>query len=1509
MAIGPSLHIVGTLSDQTTTDAAAIHPFASVQVVDNVPDQIETVIVSESQAQGGALTHLGSGSFNAVTGIYTDSGTAAQITADLQGLTFEPTAHQVTPGQSVTTNLALVVEDNFGGVAQDATTSVTATAVENAPVISGTAAGQTTTDAAPIHPFANVQITDVDAGKVETLTVSEGQAQNGALTHLGSGSFDAATGIYTDSGTAGQITADLQGLTFEPTAHQVTPGQSVTTNLALVVEDNFGGVAQDATTSVTATAVENAPVISGTAAGQTTTDAAAIHPFASVQITDVDAGKVETLTVSEGQAQNGALTHLGSGSFDAATGIYTDSGTAGQITADLQGLTFEPTAHQVTPGQSVTTNFALAVKDNFGGVAQATTSVTATAISPSLHTVGTLSGQTTTDASAINPFAGVQVVDNVPGQIETLTVSESQTQNGTLTHLGSGSFDAATGTYTDSGTAGQITADLQGLTFAPTAHQVAPGQSVTTTFTVTTKDAFSGTIQDTSTSVTTTAVENAPVISGTAAGQTTTDAAAIHPFASVQITDVDAGKVETLTVSEGQAQNGALTHLGSGSFNAATGIYTDSGTAAQITADLQGLTFEPTAHQVAPGQSVTTNFALVVEDNFGGVAQDPTTSVTAISPSLHTVGTLSSQTTTDAAAINPFAGVQVVDNVPGQIETLTVSEGQAQNGTLTHLGSGSFDAATGIYTDSGTAGQITADLQGLTFEPIAHQVTPGQSVTTNLALVVKDNFGGVAQATTSVTATAISPSLHTVGALSSQTTTDAAAINPFAGVQVVDNVPGQIETLTVSEGQAQNGTLTHLGSGSFDAATGIYTDSGTAGQITADLQGLTFEPIAHQVTPGQSVTTNLALVVKDNFGGVAQATTSVTATAISPSLHTVGALSSQTTTDAAAINPFAGVQVVDNVPGQIETLTVSESQAQNGTLTHLGSGSFDAATGTYTDSGTAGQITADLQGLTFAPTAHQVAPGQSVTTTFTVTTKDAFSGTIQDASTSVTTTAVENAPVISGTAVGQITTDAAAIHAFANVRITDLDAGKVETLTVSEGQAQNGALTHLGSGSFDAATGIYTDSGTAGQITADLQGLTFEPTAHQVTPGQSVTTNLALVVEDNFGGVAQDATTSVTATAVENAPVISGTAAGQTTTDAAAIHPFASVQITDVDAGKVETLTVSEGQAQNGALTHLGSGSFDAATGIYTDSGTAGQITADLQGLTFEPTAHQVTPGQSVTTNFALVVKDNFGGVAQATTSVTATAVENAPVISGTAAGQTMTDAAAIHPFASVQITDVDAGKVEKATVVMTQPQNGALTHLGNGHYDAATGVYTDNGTATNVTADLRALSFQLTAHEAGPAQSISTSFALIVQDNFGDAASDSTTSVVTQLLAHKPQSSGAVHLNPPENGNDLAPAAQKASALYPEAKAGNYPIPPEQTAYHHQLQAMILTLSWQDHSQVNDQAGHDLSYIHGALTADHGHDSGLSTAHHDLSVSNEAGNSDQTHHFGHFDHMQSHHF
>jgi plastocyanin len=213
--------------------------------------------------------------------------------------------------------------------------------------------------------------------------------------------------------------------------------------------------------------------------------------------------------------------------------------------------------------------------------------------------------------------------DNAAEQM-TVTVTQDVTANGSFTTL-AGFTNNGGGVYTFTGTRAQATTALRGLVFTPTNHQVVPGQTVTTGFTIQVNDGLTAT--DTTTTVIATAINNPPTITGTIAGQQVNDNATIAPFTTTVINDPDnAAEQMTVTVTQSNVLNGSFTTL-AGFTSLVPGVYTFTGTRAQATAALNGLVFTPTAHQVSVGSTVTTTFTVVVND--GLVATNSNTSVVA----------------------------------------------------------------------------------------------------------------------------------------------------------------------------------------------------------------------------------------------------------------------------------------------------------------------------------------------------------------------------------------------------------------------------------------------------------------------------------------------------------------------------------------------------------------------------------------------------------------------------------------------------------------------------------------------------------------------------------------------------------------------------------------------------------------------------------------------------------------------------------------------------------------
>ncbi len=168
------------------------------------------------------------------------------------------------------------------------------------------------------------------------------------------------------------------------------------------------------------------------------------------------------------------------------------------------------------------------------------------------------------------------------------------------------------------------------MVFTPTAHQAAPGSTVTTKFTLGVTDLGGGTASNSATAVVATASTDAPTITGTVGNQGTTDLVAINPFSTATIGELDDGAMPTVTITlrAGGAASDASGHLsGTGLIETSAGIYSlAAASPSALTDELRALTFTPTHDQVPVGQEVATEFDILAA--FGAAsAMDTTTTV------------------------------------------------------------------------------------------------------------------------------------------------------------------------------------------------------------------------------------------------------------------------------------------------------------------------------------------------------------------------------------------------------------------------------------------------------------------------------------------------------------------------------------------------------------------------------------------------------------------------------------------------------------------------------------------------------------------------------------------------------------------------------------------------------------------------------------------------------------------------------------------------------------------
>lgn len=728
-------------------DDETVQPFSNVTLTDPDTSTPVTVTVVISAASEGTFTNLGGFSLLSA-GNYRFVGSAANATAALRGLVFVPTKNRLAPGSTDNTQLTVTLAEDDHSTSDSVTIRVTS--VNDTPSIGLPGTHPTMGDDETRSIFSGVSLSDPDLNEQLDITVDYDPDKGSftAASRSSSGFVIVSDGRiqYTSSGSATVGTAQtaLRTLVFEPKSNQVFPGDSETLAFGIEVEDKAGASASKVL-NVTVQSINDAPVL--TNPGQMSLNAtagASIFPFSQVTLADAD---VEAAGAGEEQGDDFTASielsggpnpgTIASTSFTSGGGnTYTFTGKRGQVEAAIQTLTY------LAPSATATFTLTLTVEDVHGAESSPAVIVTVAVTQPTPGITGLAAGQQVADTGTIQPFASATF--NSFGSVSRVVeIAFDDDEKGSFDILGS--FTAVDGpdgiVYRMTGSAVAATNAIRTLRYRPVPNRIV-GESEVVTFTITVSEQGSGTLLTSdSLAVTVIPVNDAPTISSDSPEHRINDDETVKPFTTTSVSDPDENGSALVTVTItmiGQDPDTQLPRPGGGDLLREDGDdpYSFSGSPAEVTAILQGLTFRPTPNRNREGDRETVTFTVRVEDEQGAAAQNAGITVIVLSvngaPVISGIPPLSQQPfpvagSADAAGIvtsTPFRGLTVTDDetVTGpDTLTFTITLDNPDKGTLNGSGFSSSDGGT-TYTMTGTPDEITAALQNLVYE-----LNPGYS--------------------------------------------------------------------------------------------------------------------------------------------------------------------------------------------------------------------------------------------------------------------------------------------------------------------------------------------------------------------------------------------------------------------------------------------------------------------------------------------------------------------------------------------------------------------------------------------------------------------------------------------------------------------------------------------------------------------------------------------------------------------------------------------------------------
>lgn len=400
--------------------------------------------------------------------------------------------------------------------------------------------------------------------------------------------------------------------------------------------------------------VNEGPTLSGAIANQPVNDHTTIKPFAAVTVFDPDFQNMLAKVTIFNSAVRGDFTAASTvGWTRTVTGndtiysrYYSAQVNVGSVVQSaVQALVFQPRNNAIEPATTEATDITLLVNDGTANDT-VTTRITTTSVNNVPVFGGLNANLAANDNAPVNPFSGLTVADVDRQEILISVTILNGKFRGDFTNATSSGWTVRYATGNDitykryfspgPNVGATVQAAFRALVFQPRSNAIKPGTTEATDFQVTVSDGVAPAVLGTGTRVTTTSVNNAPVVGGAVASQPMNDNQTKAVFSSLTVTDPDMQEtLAKVTITNGvnrgdftAASVTGWTRTLSGSdivysryFSAATNI------GATVQTAVRTLVFQP-RNNVPVGSTETTMFTVSINDSLSTTTNSQTSAVT-----------------------------------------------------------------------------------------------------------------------------------------------------------------------------------------------------------------------------------------------------------------------------------------------------------------------------------------------------------------------------------------------------------------------------------------------------------------------------------------------------------------------------------------------------------------------------------------------------------------------------------------------------------------------------------------------------------------------------------------------------------------------------------------------------------------------------------------------------------------------------------------------------------------